>query len=463
MKHIISTSILPTQQRFAHIHKQRAELDYKAICVFAATGFFMDDDTYWLNQKCLSPFHDHVLDEKGFLLDSTPNFSWHYSPRTLSFEMAVEEYIALLSTVMQEQLADDPVILPLSGGLDSRSQALILKGLNNPVHSYSYHFDGGYPEHHISAKIAKACGFDFRPFTIPKSYLWDSIDELAQINQCYSEFSHARQMAVLPQLKQMQGVISLGHWGDVLFDRGVAQDTKPDDIVSVLMKKMLKPGGMYLADQLWQVWGLEGNIQDYLIARIETALASIKIDNLSAKVRAFKTSQWAHRWTTTNLSVFEAAHRISLPYYDDRMCQFICTVPEAYLADRKMQIAHLKTDKMLSNITWHAQKPFNLHTYSYNKVPYNLPYRITNKLKREANALIGKPFIQRNYELQFLGAENDTQLQGHLFHSKLSELVPLEVTQAVYKRFTEDNPVFYSHPTSMLLTLSLWCKHFKTH
>ena len=45
---------------------------------------------------------------------------------------------------------DQPVILPLSGGLDSRSQAMVLQGLDNPVHAYSYSFSGGYPEHKIA-------------------------------------------------------------------------------------------------------------------------------------------------------------------------------------------------------------------------------------------------------------------------------------------------------------------------
>src|SRR5690606_23617424 len=142
---------------------------------------------------------------------------------------------------------------------------------------------------------------------------------------------------------------------------------------------------------LWKHWGLDGDFKTYLISRIETSLKNIDIDNVSAKVRAFKTSQWAYRWTTTNLSIFEAAHPITMPYYDDRMCQFICTIPEAYLADRRLQIAHLKQDKKLSNITWHAQNPFNLHNFNYNKAPYNLPYRIYSKLNRLGKGFVGNP------------------------------------------------------------------------
>ncbi len=219
---------------------------------------------------------------------------------------------------------------------------------------------------------------------------------------------------------------------------------------------MLKPGGMELATQLWEAWNLEGEFKDYLIARVESALAQIKIDNLSAKVRAFKTTQWAHRWTTTNLSIFEAAGPVTLPYYDDRMIQFICAIPEEYLADRKLQIAHIRRDKELSNIVWHQHKPFNLNTYHRNKVPYNLPYRIFNKIKREFNNLIGNPYIQRNFEIQFMGEENDRHLSHYLLNEDAGGILPKSVVHDFYQKFKSPDYVYYSHPVSMLLTLAVW-------
>ena len=324
MKTIVN-SIIPSHHTIAKT-KDVSILHLEAICIFTATGFFMDDDTYWHNKKCLLPAHDHIIDSDGFLKSSAPNFHWHHSPRNISFDTAVDEYVELLTTIMKEQLGSNPIILPLSGGLDSRSQAMVIKDLDNDVNAYSYHFDRGYPEHSISEKIAKICGFEFTSFTISNGYLWDCIDDLAHINGCYSEFSHARQMSVLPQLKQMQGVFSLGHWGDVLFDRGADEGATEKEVIPLLMKKMLKPGGMYLAQQLWKHWGLEGEFKEYFVARIETSLKNIKIDNVSAKIRAFKTSQWAHRWTTTNLNVFREANKITMPYYDNRMSEFICTI-----------------------------------------------------------------------------------------------------------------------------------------
>ncbi len=456
----IQTDIIPPRQTFAK-YKAEHSLHQQGICVFMATGFFMDDDTYWKDQKCLLPGHEHTLDDDDFLIASVPWFKWYYSPRDISFETALENYTSLLKDITKTQIGNHKVILPLSGGLDSRSQALILKDLDNPVHSYSYSFTDGYPEHRIGQKIANLCGFEFDAFHIPRGYLWDCIYDLAEINQCYSEFTHPRQMAVLEQLKQMEGMFSLGHWGDVFFDRGAPEGTSDSDIVPLLLKKMLKPGGLYLAEQLWNGWGLEGNFKDYLISKIEVALSKLKIDNISAKVRAFKTTQWAHRWTSTNLSIFESVHPITLPFYDKRMCDFICNIPEAYLADRRLQLAHLKQDKGLSNITWQAQKPFNLNNFDYNKMPYNLPYRILDKLERSSKNLLGRPWIQRNFELQFLGRFNDQELRQWVFSKSFEELVPDYIVKDIYKKFTRENTVYYSHPMSMLLTLAVWQKNIR--
>ncbi len=458
MNHI-QTEILPSKQRFAKI-KGPHELHKKAIAIYVATGFFLEADTFFKDEVCLLPAHNHTIDDDGFLVESKPWFEWYYEPRALSFSQALDEYQSLLKQIIAEQSGNSKVILPLSGGLDSRSQALILKDLDNDVSAYSYSFKNGFPEHKISEKVAKVCGFDFQKFVIPEGYLWDKIETLGEINGCYSEFTHPRQMAVLDDFKAMEGEFSLGHWGDVLFDRGVPEGTNHADVIPLLYKKMIKKDGLELAKQLWTHWELEGDFESYLTQRLKDLLSKIKIDNISAKVRAFKTTHWAHRWTSTNLSVFENAHPIHLPFYDNRMCEFICTIPEDYLADRKLQLAHLKSNDELASIMWHEQKPFNLKTYRFNKVPYNLPYRIVNKLKREFNGVFGSPYIQRNFELQFLGAENDAQLKAYLFREAYFDFIPEALVKATYNKFKDDDYVKYSHAVSMLLTLSVWHKLF---
>ena len=93
------------------------------------------------------------------------------------------------------------MILPLSGGLDSRTLAVALKRLNIHTKAYSYAFEGGHKETSYAQKIANTCDFDFSALTVRSGYLWKEISNLASMNKCYSEFTNPRQMAFLNEYK----------------------------------------------------------------------------------------------------------------------------------------------------------------------------------------------------------------------------------------------------------------------
>ena len=120
--------------------------------------------------------------------------------------------------IVKEQSAGKKVILPLSGGLDSRTQAIALKHLGIETHAYCYAFTGGHDETVYGKKIAERCDFPYQAFKIPNGYLWDVIEPLAELLGGYSEFTHPRQMAIFDEFDAMGDVFSLGHWGDVFFD-----------------------------------------------------------------------------------------------------------------------------------------------------------------------------------------------------------------------------------------------------
>lgn len=452
----IKTNIIPSKPIFLG---EKTNLDYKAICVYTALGFFLEDDTFFESQKALLPAHNYVLDENK-IASKEAYFKWNYNPIERSFDKVVDEFSQLFETIIQDQVQDKRVILPLSGGLDSRTQAVALHHLKKDVTSYSYSFQNGLNESDYGKKIAKTCDFPFSDLTIPNGYLWNKIEKIAELNGCYSEFTHPRQMAVVEELAKMGDVFSLGHWGDVLFDdMGVPDDASFESQLDVLYKKVIKKGGLDIANQLWQSWNLEGNFEDYLRERLSALLRKIDIpDSANAQIRAFKSMYWAPRWTSTNLSVFESVKPITLPYYDNRMCEFICSVPEKYLAGRQIQIEYIKRrNPKVAKIEWQQHRPFNLYNYHLNKVPYNLPYRVYGKLSRTINP---KKFIQRNWELQFLGKQNKQHLEEYLFQNKkLNEIIPNKVVKDIYSKFQKENSVYYSHPLSMLLTLSLFFKN----
>lgn len=448
-----NNSIIPSEIK---LFGTSFDLNLKAICVFSALGFFLEDDTYYIDQKTLKPATNYKIINNE-IVDSKQYFHWNYNPRDISLKRATDEFSELFESIVNEQIAGRKVILPLSGGLDSRTQAAALKNIGADVNAYSYSFLNGHDETEYSRKIADVCNFPFKKFTIQPGYLWNTIDRLAAINQCNSEFTHPRQMAFVDEYAQMGDVFSLGHWGDVLFsDMGVHDDLPFQNQVDVVLKKIIKKGGKELAEALWQEWNLEGNFMDYLRSRIEELMKKIDIPNsANARIRAFKSMYWAPRWTSVNLSIFESVRPITLPYYDNRMCEFICTIPEKHLAGRQIQIEYLKLRApKLASIVWQEQRPFNLNNYHLNKFPYNLPFRVLDKMKRSMSK---NPSIQRNWELQFIGTENKVQLENRILHDpEFLNFISPHLVKNFYEKFLNEDAVKYSHSVSMLLSLGLF-------
>ncbi|MFN3641066.1 MAG: asparagine synthetase B family protein, partial [Flavobacterium sp.] len=107
---IIKTGIIPEKQHFVGVQDQ---LDFKAICIFAATGFFLDDDTYFVGQKVLQPatVYEYCDDEK-IILSQKKYFEWHYKPVDRSLAKVVEEFASLFEKIVADQTKHQKVILP---------------------------------------------------------------------------------------------------------------------------------------------------------------------------------------------------------------------------------------------------------------------------------------------------------------------------------------------------------------
>lgn len=441
----------------ADLFKHDGPYDYKAICIYAACGFFMDDDTYYTDVKYVKPASQYSIADGIITIEENPYFDWYYKPRDISLSQATDEFAHLFHDILNTETKDKKVILPLSGGLDSRTLAAGLKNHPN-LWSYSYEFKDGIKEAQYSKKIANAENFNFKEYQIGEGYLWNKIEELAKINGCMSEFTHARQMAVIDEVSKHGDAFVLGHWGDVLFDgMGVPTQMTEEDYIVTMYKKVLKKRGRELGVALWQMWGLDGEFDHYLKSRLSVSLDAIKINNTNAKIRAFKSIHWAPRWTSTNLQIFSNSNENILPYYDDRMCDFICNIPEDLLNSRQIQIEYLKRyTPELAKIRWQT---YDLDLYSYRRFYHwsNIPKRAVNKIRSK----LSKPKILRNWELQFLGNANEKNLHKYIYNSAFNQFIPDKLVKDIEQKFKADG-VQYSHPLSMLLTFSLF-NQFKNH
>ncbi len=426
---------------------QKNQLDYKSIAHWFAIGFFLGDKNF-TNSRFTS------------IAQFGPNIDWHYSPkRNISFSDVLDNFSSIIESLLKRNLGSRKIILPLSGGLDTRTLAAALFGNKNIV-TFSYEFEGGINETGYARQIAEASRWEFNEYKISNGYLWRKIEELAELNYCQSDFTHPRQMAVIESISGLGDILLSGQWGDVLFDNfDIDKDANIDFQTNFVLNKIVKIGGMELANKLWECWGLAGSFEDELFELVQNLLVDIKISNPISRIRAFKSIHWAKRWANPNLNIFSKYTEMYIPFYSDEICNFICSTPEKYLKNRKVQIEYIKSKApTLARIPW-QEYDLDLYQFQYFNSIYfpRRVYRYGKRIIREK--ILKKPrLITRNYELQFLGKNNEKKLEKWLFNNpKISSIIPFDILSEYYGKFKNVDPVKYSHPLSMLLTFSLWC------
>ena len=220
------------------------ELDYKSIAHWLTTGFFENDKKSFLKK---SSYENNL----------SPNFEWFHNPRNITFRNAVNEFGDLFESIIIEKTKNKNIVLPLSGGLDSRTIAAALKNNKNIV-SYSYQFDNGIPEINYGKRIAKLYDWRFHEFIIQKGYLWQKIEELSNLNKCRVEFTHPRQMACIDKISKLGNILISGSMGDLLFDSFSLKNQADKQQQLLFLKKIIfKNSGMKLAEDFWSHWNLD--------------------------------------------------------------------------------------------------------------------------------------------------------------------------------------------------------------
>ena len=446
------------------VFDSKQELDYKAIVTFCFFGFMLDDETFYKKIKVIKP-STKVTFENSKIIKKVPYWEWNYNPIERPFETVLEEFSDIFEFFIYKKINDKKILLPISGGLDSRT---ILASISNNENLTlgSYEFEGGISEIKYGLEMAREFSIPIYTEKISNGYLWNKIDKLVKLNNCFTEFTHPRQLAILENWKNLGNIVLLGHMGDILFDsHSDKKQYSKDEELSKLLDKLVKPGAYELANDLWNYWGLSGTFNSYILEKMDSLFSSIKIENLSAKIRAFKMNYYGTRWSAVNIALFKQLGELVLPFCDDKMCKFVSTVPENYLYGRKIQIEYIKKQcPEIAQIAWQSYAPLNLYNYKlHNSPPYYL-FRIIGKLYNSFKSKFINPNMNicRNWELQFLGKKNLINLEGILSANKEhDQLISSDIYLEYLKKF-QLNSYNYAHPISMLLTLKMFTQnHYK--
>ncbi len=446
-------------------------LDWLGLSGFFACGFFPQDRTFFEDVKILRPASHYVFAADGGLLRQERYWKWRHEPRPDgTYDDTVAEFAHILHEVMHDHTSQGRVAVPISGGLDSRSAVAALTQApwptmaNGRFWAYSYGSGADSVETSIARRVAAARGLPFRPFSIPP-YLFDRLTCVLASVEGFQDVTQCRQAAVADALARQADFVLAAHWGDVWLDDmgliGKERASVSDDFLAAYaLRKMSKGGSRWLLNNFHQPKLTPHDCESLLRGMVSDEMASLgRLDDPDFRLKAFKTDQWSFRWTTASLRMFQAAAFPRLPFYDTRLADFFCTVPSAFVKQRRLQIDYLKRFAPdLARIAWQVYdanlfRCRHFHTWL-------LPKRAIKKAWR---LLSGKAVVERNWEVQFL---HDDGRQG-LKHWLLQPGLRLHefFQPAALAGLLED---FYLNPLSenrgytvaMLLTFSAWLEKY---
>jgi hypothetical protein len=432
------------------------QLDWQAITSFLALGFFLDNRTYFGDVQILWPRSIYRIGAQGDVQEHRYYWQWHHTVDTRrSYTETVAAYDTLLRQAVKRCVVHGRIMLPISGGLDSRSLAAVLPGDAN-VQAYSYGYAADSIETSIAAQVARARHLPFTVHII-RPYLFDRLAEIVQALHGSQDVTQARQTSVNAWVGERADAVMTGLWGDVWCDQMGLADGLPEGTTTAAhaLKKFQKRGRAWLLENVNAPRIDSASAAERLAESIAAGIGAFdSIADPDFQVKAYKTSRWAFRWSNASLRGFEIGAPPRIPYYDVDLIDFFCTVPTAFVRDRRLQIDHLKRYAPdLARIRWQsADANLYLARYGY---WIGLPRRAFNKARR---ILTGARAIQRNWEVQLSPASGQEGLQAWLVQPgrKVHEFVSPEAVSNLLDEFFKRPGAANGYTVSILLTFSAW-------
>jgi len=441
------------------------QLDVDGLTGFFNFGFFPQDRTHYKDVKVLRPASEYEFDGRGFLVSHKRYWTWDFKPDCgRTFDDTVSELNSIFREVIGDQTETGRVAVPISGGLDSRTIVGALdREASQRVYAYSYGYTDSSVEVSIARQIALSSKLNFQDFTI-QPYLFDEIQHVTSCLEGFNDMTQCRQADVIYQIGRKSDYVLGGHLGDLILDDADLLEMTPgnlseSDFLYLALKKTVKKGTAWLNENILSDL-IPGRAADIVLRNMmQEEIESLRtIADYDFRLKVFKMEQYCFRFTATGFRMYQPGSFPRLPFYDNRIIDFISTIPSKQLKNRKIQIELLKLYYPdLAKIKWQKYDA-NLYQYQYFNT-WLLPRRFLKKAAREA---LNPKVIQRNWEVQFLNPQGRAGLNQWLLEPglKLHDFV----SPAPIKTLLDG---FYDHPNgangytaSMLLTLSAWLEKY---
>jgi hypothetical protein len=390
--------------------------DWVATTGFCAFGFYPADRTPYEDVRVLRPATHVVFDEGGVPVAERRTWDWWHDPdHGASDDELVDAFAEVWRSTLARQAGGRRVVVPVSGGLDSRT---VLAGLVAPdgsspaadVRAFTYGWGGASAEIAIARRVAAARGLVATEMVVGP-YLFDRLDEVVGAVEGFQALSVSRQTGASDVLATLGDRIVGGHWGDVWFDatagRG-APSSASGDLVEPAFRTFAKRGRGWLLDHVCRPQLAGRDPEDLLRELLHAELERLPdLGDPDLRLKALKTEQWSFRWTLASTRAYHLARPTLLPFYADDVVDLFLRVPSERLVGRRLQVAHLlRHHPDLARVRWQDTgrsllgRPW--------EAPLSLARRAVAKGVRTARR---RPVVERNWEVQYLTGDGPARLR----------------------------------------------------
>ena len=390
--------------------------DWVATTGFCAFGFYPADRTPYEDVRILRPATHVVFDEAGSQVGERRTWDWSHDPdHRATDDDLVDAFAEVWRSTLARQAGGRRVVVPVSGGLDSRT---VLAGLVAPdgsspaaaVQAFTYGWAGDSPEIGIARRVAAARGL-VATEQVVGPYLFDRLDDVVGAVEGFQALSVSRQAGASGRLATLGDRVVGGHWGDVWFDttagRG-APSSAPGDLVEPAFRTFAKRGRAWLLDHVCRPHLGGRDPEDLLREVLRAELERLPdLGDPDLQLKALKTEQWSFRWTLASTRAYHLARPTLLPFYADDVVDLFLRVPSERLAGRRLQIAYLcRHHPDLARVRWQDTGRSLLDR------PWEAPLALTRRaVAKGVRTARRRPVVERNWEVQYLAGDGPARLR----------------------------------------------------
>ncbi|MCB0976744.1 MAG: hypothetical protein KDB02_04730 [Acidimicrobiales bacterium] len=384
-------------------------LDWIGITGFCGFGFYPGDRTALEDVRIVRPATWLLLDDRGATVSERRTWTWTFEPANRSVDETLEAFDDVWTRVLARRLRGSRAVIPLSGGLDSRTilAAATSAAVGADVRTFTYGYPGSRVETSVARRVGAARGASPLEQTVGP-YLLDRFDEVFDAVEGFVGLTLPRQAGASDVIGSLGDRVVGGHWGDVWFD-SIGSGSETVSPVERALTIFAKRGRSTLFDELCRphLNGLEP--EDVLRGLIADEVARLPdLGDPAMLLKALKTEQWSFRWTLAGTRAYQLGASVDLPFYADEVVDLFLTVPQRMLSGRALQVAYLRRfHPDLAAIRWQQSGTTLLDRWW--ERPAAKAERAVRKVSRTA---LRRSVLERNWEVQFLGEGRSARLES---------------------------------------------------